>query len=438
MTNFKFLCGPLAISLLLLPPALDAQTLRVTPDHTNGVYEVRQVVRWNIQSKEEIAPAIHYRVLTGGLTELQHGDLSLTNGEAEVAASLSEPGTLLLELKWKTADGQDKRTVAGVVAAPERIGLSAARPKDFDAFWNQKLNELKKIPDNAKLQWVESGISNVMYWKISMDNIRGRHVQGQLARPGQGEKFPALLIVQWAGVYRLWPNWITDRAAHGWLVLDIEAHDIPIDQPESFYKDLSAGTLKDYPSIGNTNRETSYFLPMYLSCYRAADYLTQRPDWNGKTLVVMGGSQGGLQSLMLAGLHPKISAAIADVPAGCDMLGPNVGRSPGWPQWYYSVRNGADAAQIREASRYFDVANFTPHIKCPVLVGLGLIDEVCPPAGVLAALNQVFAPKQLIFYPNGGHQDEHGTHRPFDRERDEVWLPALQTGKSVPPSPTNK
>jgi cephalosporin-C deacetylase-like acetyl esterase len=277
------------------------------------------------------------------------------------------------------------------------------------------------------------GKPNVSYWKLTMDNIRGSHIQGQIARPVQGEKFPASLIVQWAGVYRLQPNWVTDRAAKGWLALDIEAHDIPIDRPDSFYKELSAGALKNYPSIGNTNRETSYFLRMYLSCYRAAEYLTKRPDWDGKTLVVMGGSQGGLQALMLAGLHPKISAALADVPAGCDMLGPDLGRAPGWPRWYYSLSDGTDSGLVREASRYYDVANFTPHIKCPVLVGLGLIDEVCPPAGVLAAVNQVFAPKEVIMFPKGAHNDDHGTHRPFDHKRDDVWLPALQQGKAVPP-----
>jgi cephalosporin-C deacetylase-like acetyl esterase len=241
-----------------------------------------------------------------------------------------------------------------------------------------------------------------------------------------------LLIVQWAGVYRLWPNWVTDRAAQGWLVLNIEAHDLPIDQPGSFYEEISADALRDYPSIGNTNRETSYFLPMYLSGYRAADYLTTRSDWNRRVLVVMGGSQGGLQSLMLAGLHPGITAAIADVPAGCDMLGPDVGRAPGWPRWYSNIRDGANPESVREASRYFDVANFTSRVRCPVLVGLGLIDEVCPPAGILAAMNQVFSAKKLIIYPHGAHNDDHGTHRPFDHERDEVWLPALRDGKAIP------
>ena len=61
-----------------------------------------------------------------------------------------------------------------------------------------------------------SGKSDVAYWKVTLDNIRGTHVYGEIARPEKGAKFPALLIVQWAGVYGLQKSWVTDRAAQGW------------------------------------------------------------------------------------------------------------------------------------------------------------------------------------------------------------------------------
>lgn len=267
-----------------------------------------------------------------------------------------------------------------------------------------------------------------------MDNIRGTKIRGQLSRPTGGEKFPALLIVQWAGVYPLQNAWVLDRARDGWLVLNITAHDLPIDEPEQFYKDQSAGPLKDYWTIGNDDRDQSYFLRMYLSCYRAADYLTQRPDWDGKTLVVMGGSQGGLQALMTAAIHPKVTAALAHVPAGCDTLGPTVGRRPGWPQWYDAIK-GKDPAKVREASRYYDVVNFAPRIRCPVLVSVGLIDETCPPEGICAAVGQVSGPRELVVMPLGGHHGTNDSHAAYDRRCWGAWLPALREGKPAPVAP---
>lgn len=85
------------------------------------------------------------------------------------------------------------------------------------------------------------------------------------------------------------------------MALNILPHDLPIDQPEYFYENQRAGALKDYGSIGNEDSDTSYFLRMYLSCYRAVEYLRGRSDWNGETLVLMGTSQGGQQTLVTAG-----------------------------------------------------------------------------------------------------------------------------------------
>ncbi|MGO8929749.1 MAG: acetylxylan esterase [Limisphaerales bacterium] len=88
--------------------------------------------------------------------------------------------------------------------------------------------------------------------------------------------------------------------------------------------------------------------------------------------------------------------------------------------------------KVRETSRYFDVVNFARHIECPVLIGLGLRDETCPPATVLAAVNVISSPKEVVILPKSGHQDENGTQRPFEKRRYDVWLPALQRGKPAP------
>jgi cephalosporin-C deacetylase-like acetyl esterase len=181
------------------------------------------------------------------------------------------------------------------------------------------------------------------------------------------------------------------------------AHDLPIDEPADFYKQQNAGPLKDYPSIGNDDRDESYFLRMYLSCYRAAQYLTERPDWDGTTLVVTGGSQGGLQAILTAAIHPKVTAALASVPAGCDLNGPSAGRLPGWPMWCY--QRGENRAKIIETSRYYDIVNFASRVKCPVLVGVGLIDTTCPAPGVFAGCNQFQGQKEVVILPFAEHND---------------------------------
>ena len=135
-----------------------------------------------------------------------------------------------------------------------------------------------------------------------------------------------------------------------------------------------------------------------------------------------------MQALVTAALHPKITAALAGLPAGCDMRGPEIGRLGGWPQWYGRT-DGKDAAKVRRTSDYFDVVHFAAQIKCPVLIGAGLADDVCPLEGIVAAYNQIRAPKELIILPSASHNNENGSHEPYNDRCYKKWLPALQQGK---------
>ena len=114
--------------------------------------------------------------------------------------------------------------------------------------------------------------------------------------------------------------------------MNIEPHDVMPDQPKEYYDALPA-ELKKYNTIETRNRDKNYFLYMYLADIRAVDYLASRPDWDGKTLVVMGTSMGGQQSLCAAGLNPKVTAMLINVPAGADANGNAHGRKIGYPFW---------------------------------------------------------------------------------------------------------
>lgn len=386
-------------------------TIQVSLDVESGIYEPGKPVHWSIQVKTGTEPAagkISYVVRPGGAGELAKGELDLQDGKAQVTASRDTPGTLLLEVKYRPL-GAEKDQVArgGAAFAPEKIAPSAPPPDDFDAFWKAKVAELALVPYETVLTPVDVGDPAIEYFKVTMNNIRGSKIQGQIAKPAGKSDLPALLQVQWAGVYPLHKDWVTGHAKNGWISMNIQAHDLPIDESPEFYKAKSEKELSDYPGQGNDDREKSYFLRMFLSCYRAVEYLTERPDWNKKALVVHGGSQGGYQSLVTAGLCPAVTALAANVPAGCDHTGKLANRAPGWPNWASRTWQGKDAEKMLSTSRYFDAMNFAPRIHCPALVGLGLVDPVCPPEGVLATVNLIKGPKRIIIMPSADHGGNH-------------------------------
>jgi cephalosporin-C deacetylase-like acetyl esterase len=205
-----------------------------------------------------------------------------------------------------------------------------------------------------------------------------------VSKPAKPGKFPALVLLQYAGVYALNAHADATRAAEGWLVINVDSHD-------KLPSDPSGNVPRNYQAVGNTDRETSYFLAMYLRDSRALDYLMTRPDWDGKTIVLMGTSMGGQQSLVLAGLRPeKITAVLVNVPAGSDANGDLHGRKAGYPNW------PSDNPDVMKAAVYFDPINFASHIQAPVLAAMGFIDTVSPPAGIWTALNEIPVPKEPL------------------------------------------
>lgn len=426
----------LALSAVLAGSlALQAQHPTFTPDDTTGMYEVGERVGWTVTPPRgaRAAGPYTYTVRRNGGDVLSTGSLYLAPGRAgRIETRLAEPGMLLVEVRPPTADstfgnrstGGPGRVLLGAAVAPTAIQPAEPAPADFDAFWASKLEQLAAIPMDPVVKPGQSDRAGVEYATVKLKNINGAHIYGQLAKPAREGQFPALVILQWAGgPYPLQKPWVTERAAEGWLAFNIEPHDVPGDMPQAFYDALPA-LIKSYNTIGQHSRDESYFLRMYLGAYRAIEYLASRPEWNGETMVVMGTSMGGQQSLAAAGLNPRVDAMIVHVPAGADVTGALHGRAPSYPNW--NVRR----PEVLETSRYFDTANFARRITAKSLVSMGFIDDVTTPASIWAAYNQIQGPKEVAPMPDAPHNHMATARQQLPyTERASEWLRALVRGE---------
>jgi cephalosporin-C deacetylase-like acetyl esterase len=418
------------VVLIAIPAAIAACAHRQTqapvrltavPYKASGIYALGEKVGWTITLPEGTVTPYSYTLKRNNQEIVESGRLDLSTGRATVETSLTEPAMLYLEITH-----QGGRPAAfGAAVAPTKLRPVVERPKDFDAFWKRKIAELKAVPENPVLTPETSYSPDVDYATIRMDHVNGTHVYGHLAKPKKPGKYPAILILQWASPpYPLQPAWVIEPAKQGFLALNIEPHDVLPAAPSSYYQGLPA-ELKNYASIGREDRETSYFVEMYLRDYRAADYLSHCPEWNGKVLAVMGTSMGGQQSFAVAGLHPKITHLMVDVPAGADLNASLHGRQMGYPFFNPSE------PKTMEAARYVDAINFAPHIKATSLVAMGFVDTISPPAGVWTVFNLIKGKKEAVPMIDSPHNNlaTPEQQRPWT-ERSAAWLASLaQTGK---------
>lgn len=384
-----------------IAPASFNPAVTFEPFRANGIYKVGERVGWTLRAPLGMGPQrFSYTIRENNFTEIKSGTIDLASGVGTIETSLSAPGMVYMRLTplpatptpspAATGDAAappaltpaelDRLTV-GAAVAPMDLKPSAPRPADFDAFWAGKLALLKQVPINPLLAPTVTAQPGVELSTVTLDSL-GSQVHGYLAKPARPGKFPALVIFQYAGVYSLVPETATARAAEGWLAFNVQSHDMA---------PTEATAPRDYAQIGANDRETSYFLKMYLRDTRALDYIESRPDWDGKTIVLMGTSMGGQQSLATAGLNPhRVTAVIINVPSGADSNGELHGRKAGYPNWKVS-----DPAVARTAL-YFDTVNFAPKIKAPTLAAMGFIDTVSTPVGIFTALAQIPGAKEPV------------------------------------------
>ncbi len=345
---------------------------------------------------------IEWTLTKDGVGPTRTGRAPISRGRATVTGTLEDAGFLQCRVAYQA--GQTKVTaLGGAGISPLEIKPSAPAPTDFDAFWGAKKKQLAAVPLNARLTPVKSPRENVETFDLKADSV-GAPISGYFARPtgAKPRGLPAILTVHGAGVSSSNVSTAAGWAREGALALDLNAHGLPNGREKAFYDALAAGELKDYRVRGRDSRESIYFLGMFLRLVRAIDFLTAQPEWDGRTVVVSGSSQGGAQAIAAAGLDPRVTFFAAGVPAMCDHTGALAGRIAGWPK-FIPTKENPPPADVVAAVGYYDGVTFAARTKAPGIFTVGFIDVTCPPTSVYAAYNALRAPKEIFNDVRAGH-----------------------------------
>lgn len=344
------------------------------------------------------AAEVDWTLTKDGLPMNQSGKATIKNGEAKVTGKLDEPGFLQLRVSYReTPKASPVSASGGAGIDPTEIKPSMPVPDDFDAFWDAQKKKLAAIPLNAQMVEAKSTSKTVVAYDIKADSV-GSQISGYFAKPigAKPRSLPVVMTVHGAGVQSSSLGGAIGWASQGFLAMDMNAHGIANGKPAEFYKDLADNALKDYRFRGRDSRETCYFLGMYLRLIRGIDFLTSQPEWDGRTVIVFGGSQGGAQAFAAAGLDARVTFFCAAVPAMSDHTGMVAGRIAGWPKLVPLGADGKPDPKVLEVSRYFDDVNMATRTKAlGAYVSTGFIDTTCPPSSVYAAYNNLKLPKQI-------------------------------------------
>jgi cephalosporin-C deacetylase len=384
-----------------------APQVMVSPDRADWSYTPGDPVFFTVRVLSDGHPVpgakVRYRVGPEKFEQVHEPVDVPADGLRIDGGTMNQPGFLRCAAEFEYA-GQKYRALATAGFSPEKIQPTQSEPPDFDAFWAKHLAELSAIPIRAvktrtpEACTAEVEVSNVSYQTWGANGAIDRFY-GVLTEPAKPGRYPAALKVPGAGVRAYHGD--VELAAAGLIVLEIGIHGIPVNLPDVLYDNLRSGALRDYPSYNLDDPLQYYYLRVYLACVRANDFLTTHENWDGKNLVVFGGSQGGQLTVVTSALDRRVTGSVANYPAYCDVTGYLHGRAGGWPHLLAKPVHQTEA-KIRTTG-YYDTVNFAKRLRSPGSFAWGYNDETCPVTSMFAAYNVVTAPKELWLQLNMGH-----------------------------------
>jgi cephalosporin-C deacetylase len=263
------------------------------------------------------------------------------------------------------------------------------RAADFEKFWRDALAESAATPMDLRMTKVpEKSSPSFDAFKISFATLGGRRIYGWYARPTAPGKHPAHIRFPSSGIYPLPGPEADGRFSCLWIQIhgfDVDLSNMPAgDDPG-----------KGYWTAGIESPKTSMWRTIYISLVRSVDFMLAQPEVDPARVAVFGGSQGGGLAMVAAGLDHRIALSMP-YHSGLPRLDWTVKHEPGyWPFAMGVKPAGQTEEQFLRTLSYFDAANFTQDIRCPIVAEVGLMDTVTAAGNQICALAHV--PKGLLY-----------------------------------------
>jgi hypothetical protein len=269
----------------------------IGPDHTNWVYKRGEQAKFHISvmlfGNLLTEVPIYYEIGPERMKPVKKDSLVLKKGMIDLdGGTMNVPGFLRCRIVAKVNE-KEYEGLATVGFDPLDIRPAIENPSDFTAFWDHAKEELAKVPIDARVTLMPARCTEkVNVYQVNMQNYPANtRLYGILCVPKGEGKYPALLNVPGAGVYPYAGN--IAMAEKGLITLEIGIHGIPLDMDDKVYEDLGWGALRGYMNVNLDDRDQFYYKHVYLGCVRAVDFIFSLSQFDGESIAVSGGSQGG-------------------------------------------------------------------------------------------------------------------------------------------------
>ncbi len=390
------------------------------PDHADWLYQTGEKPAIEVQLYKYGIPCncqVSYEIGEDMLPSDTKGTAELKDGRTTIVMNTRKtPGFRDLRLS-ATIDGKTYNHHIKVGFSVDEIEPFTKEPDDFKAFWDKNLEDMKAFPLTYTKELAPeycTDKADCYLVKLTL-NKQKQSIYAYLFIPKNAEKgsCPVVLCPPGAGIKTIKePLRHRYYADNGCIRMEMEIHGLDPRLPQETFDDISRafnGRENGYLANGLDDPDRYYMKRVYLSLVRCIDLLTSLPEWDGRNVVVQGGSQGGALSIVAAGLDSRVTQCIVNHPALSDMAAYTAGRTGGYP--HFNNIEGMFTPENLNTMAYYDVVNFARYVTAETYMTWGYNDVTCPPTTSYAVWNTLTCPKEALLTPINEHWTSDDTEK---------------------------
>lgn len=284
------------------------------------------------------------------------------------------------------------------------------RPDDFEEYWERALAEMRATDPHVELVPHPFPASFAECFDLFYTGVGGARIHAKYLRPKNAPRpHPAILQFHgYSGNSGEWNdklNWVA--AGFSVAAMDCRGQGGLSEDPGG----VKGNTLRGHIIRGLDDvPDKLLFRQIFLDCAELAAIVLSMEEVDPNRVGAMGGSQGGGLTLACAALEPRIRRAAPMFPFLCDYK--RVWDLDLDQKAYEELRayfRLFDPTHEREEEiftrlGYIDNQHLAHRIRADVLFFTALLDDICPPSTQFAVYNKLTCKKQMVLYPDFGHE----------------------------------
>ncbi|MBR3715894.1 MAG: acetylxylan esterase [Clostridia bacterium] len=289
------------------------------------------------------------------------------------------------------------------------------RPADFDEFWDRSLAEMNSIDPEADFAPYAFASNIADCFELRFKSTKNAIIYAKFARPKNiTGKIPAVLNFHGlSGSGMSWSS-MMGYVSQGYCIASLDCRG-----QGGLSQDVGGalGTTFTTPFVRGLDGEPEGLLcrDLFLDTAMLARIIMALDYVDETRIGVFGGSQGGALTIACAALVPEIKLCAPTYPYLSDYkrvwdMDLDRGAYEGL-RYYFRHFDPTHAREneIFEKLGYIDIQFLAPRIRAKVLMQTGLLDTTCPPSTQFAAYNKITSEKDVIIYPDYGHEGIKGS-----------------------------